>query len=91
MPYNVLLHPKVVAALRALPPAEAKRVRAALRKLEADPHMPRPGVDVKRLHGVRGNRDLARLRVGDLRLVFAIDGADVLVTDLFRRGAGYEV
>lgn len=91
MPYRVLLHEKVRATLDALPTARARQVKATLARLAEDPFAGRSGVDVKKLKGTHGRQDLYRVRVGELRAVFAIEGRDVLVTDLFRRGEGYDV
>lgn len=90
MPYRLLLHPHVHKALAALTSAERTRAKAALRKLEADPRTARSGVDIKKLKGTQGRQDLYRLRIGELRAVYAVEGRDILVTDLFRRGEGYE-
>ena len=91
MPYAVLLHPKALKALRGLHPDERGRVKRALRTLEADPFRSRPGADIKRPRGTKGRQDLFRLRAGRYRAVYAVVGSEVLVTDLFERGAGYEV
>lgn len=91
MPFRVLLHPKATKALGALPSADRKRVKAALKRLADDPVAPRSGADIKRLAGTRGREDLFRLRVGAYRAVYAVRGDEVLVTDLFARGRGYEV
>jgi len=48
-----------------------------------------PGVDIARLKGTRGRADLFRMRVGDYRVIYAVDGEVVYVTDLFHRGRGY--
>ena len=91
MIYKVLLHPKAVKALRSIHPKDRARVKRALRALASDPFTSRSGADIKRLHGTGGRQDLFRLRVGRFRAVYAVEGKEVLVTDLFERGAGYEV
>ena len=91
MRYRVLLHPKALRVLRDLPPADATRVKAALRRLAEDPRTSRSGTDLKKLKGTHGRQDLYRLRIGDYRAVFAIVGREVLVTDLFPRGSGYDL
>jgi len=89
--YRVLLHPKALKALRSMAPKEAARVRRGLRALEGDPFTPRSGADIRRLRGTVGRQDLFRLRIGRYRAVYAVAGKEVLVTDLFERGAGYDV
>ncbi len=91
MAYRVLLHPKALRALRSMPPGDASRVRRGLRALENDPYTPRSGADIRKLQGTAGRQDLYRLRIGRYRAVYAIEGREVLVTDLFERGAGYDV
>jgi mRNA-degrading endonuclease RelE of RelBE toxin-antitoxin system len=44
-----------------------------------------------RLRGTSGRQDLFRLRIGKFRAVYAVAKKEVLATDLFERGAGYEV
>jgi len=91
MAYTVLLHPKALKALRGLPPRDRTRVKRALRSLETDPFTLRSGTDIKKLRGTRGRQDLYRLRMGHYRAVYGVVGNEVRVTDLFERGAGYEV
>lgn len=91
MTYEVRLHPAAVKALSSLPPADRRRVKAALKKLADDPTTKRSGVDIKRLKGTRGREDLFRLRIGKYRAIYAVEDHTVLVTDLFERGRGYEV
>lgn len=88
---RVLLHPTASKALRSLSTEDRARVRAALGALATDPFTSRAGADIKRLKGTHGRQDLFRLRIGDFRAVYAVEGDDVLVTDLFRRGTGYDV
>jgi len=91
MAYTVLLHPKVLRTLASMHFDDRARVKRALRALGKDPLTPRSGSDIKRLRGVGGRQDLFRLRIGHYRAIYAIVGKEVLVTDLFERGAGYEI
>lgn len=88
MPFQILLGPKAERAFRKLSARDRDRVRAALLKLEEDPLHARPGVDIKAL---RGTKRLFRVRIGSWRAVYGIDGGDVIVTDLFPRGKGYDI
>lgn len=65
--------------------------KAGLRALEDDPVTRRSGVDIKRLDGTRGREELFRLRAGTHRAVYSVSGDEILVTDLFGRGRGYDV
>ncbi len=91
MTYSILLHPKVLKALGSVHADDRARVKRALRVLASDPFTPRSGADIKRLRGVGGRQDLFRLRIGHYRAIYAVVAKEVLVTDLFERGAGYEV
>jgi mRNA interferase RelE/StbE len=67
--------------------AEQKRVKKALAELEVDPYRPRPKADIKRLRGP--GRDLYRQRVGDLRIIYAVEGEDVKVVKIVPRSKAY--
>ena len=89
MHYQVQFHRVVAKTLSRLNAKERSRIVRALHVLETDPYEPRTGADIIRLKGTKGREDLFRLRVGDYRAVYAIQGRTVYVTDLFRRGRGY--
>ncbi len=73
-PYRVELAPAAQRQLKRLPPGVAAALRGPILALAMDPRPP----GVQKLEGA----DFWRLRVGDLRLVFAIDDADRLVVVL---------
>jgi mRNA interferase RelE/StbE len=81
----VLLSSKAQSEYEALDPDKRARVRAALLEFAE-----KSRGDVKKLRGVGGGRDLYRLRVGDLRIVFALSAREVRVTRLVPRSEGYE-
>jgi mRNA interferase RelE/StbE len=91
MAFRVFLHPKAAKALANLPARDLERIRTSLRSLRQDPVTRRSGTDIKRLAGTRGREDLFRLRIGTYRAVYSVRGDEVLVTDLFARGRGYEI
>jgi len=66
-------------------------IKTTLRQLENDPFRSRPGVDIKRLKGTKGRRNLFRLRVGDYRVIYDVDEKVVWVTEIFHRGKGYRI
>lgn len=88
MPYRVLLGAKAERAFRKLGSKDRERIREALIVLESDPKQARPGADIKSL---RGTAKLWRLRIGPWRAVYGIHENDVIVTDIFPRGRGYDV
>lgn len=72
MAYRVVLQKSAAKDLAALPKLVRERVAAALRKLAEEP----------RCHGVRklvARDNEYRFRVGDYRIVFAIDDTEQLV------------
>jgi mRNA-degrading endonuclease RelE of RelBE toxin-antitoxin system len=88
MSYRVLLGVKAERAFRKLASKDRERIRDALLALETDPTRARPGTDIKPL---RGTSKLWRIRIGTWRAVYGIHGDDVIVTDIFPRGHGYDV
>ena len=72
--HRVDLAPAAQRQLRRLPPGDAARLRGPILALAVEP---RPAGAVK-LAGT----DFWRLRVGDLRVVYAVDGAASLVVVL---------
>jgi len=90
MRYQVKLHRTVAKTLSGMSLKERSRVIQALRVLETNPYESRTGADIVRLKGTKGRGDLFRLRIGDYRAVYAVEGLIVYVTDLFHRGRGYD-
>ncbi|MGA2462634.1 MAG: type II toxin-antitoxin system RelE/ParE family toxin [Candidatus Bathyarchaeia archaeon] len=89
MPYAVKLHREVAKTPAGMPPKLRSSIIRALRTLQMDPFQHRSGTDIIRLKGTRGRQDLFRLRIGDYRAVYAVEGNVVYVTDMFHRGKGY--
>ncbi len=91
MKFEVLLHRGARKFLDRMRRPERERVERALMVLEADPFTSRPGADIERLKGTRGRQDLFRLRVGKWRVVSAVEGANVVVAEVWEQGQGYDV
>ena len=70
-PYRVDLSPAAARQLRKLPPGDAARLRGPILALAIEPRPPGATTIV--------DSDWWRLRVGDLRIVYAIDDAKRLV------------
>jgi len=79
--HEVVLSPRAGEDLDALSPDTAIRIARKLRELESDP-APR-GDTIKRLQGFSPSR--YRLRVGDYRAVFLIEGGRVVVLRVIHR------
>ena len=74
--------------LARLPKRERARFVQPINALADDPLRPRSGVDIKRL---KGTRALYRLRVGDYRGIYEIEGARVIFTRFGHRSKIYDV
>ncbi len=83
------LDPKVQPFLRTLAPGPKRAIREVLAALNADSHARPPGVDVKALDLDLDMARHYRIRVGDYRIVFRIEGPDVYVVRAFHRSDGY--
>ena len=71
-----------------LPKREQARFVDPINALADDPFRPRPGVDIKRL---KGTRAVYRLRVGDYRGIYEIEGAHVIFTRFGHRSKVFDV
>lgn len=91
MSHQILVHPKVDKELARLGAKESARIRTVLLRLADNPRESRPGADIKKLKGTHGRQDLYRIRIGEFRAIYAVTDDEVLVTDLFRRGQGYDL
>jgi len=89
MPYDIKLHREVAKTLAGMNTKLRSGIIEALRTLQKDPFQRRSGTDIVRLKGTRGRQDLFRLRIGDYRAIYGVEGKVVYVTDLFHRGKGY--
>lgn len=85
--YNVLVSRTFQKQYSNLPKKEQNHIKSALNYLIEDPYDPRPGADIKPLVGTDPLK--YRLRVGDYRIVYCIEGKKVEVIEVFRRGRGY--
>lgn len=89
MGYDIRVHPGVVKFLRALDADTKDRIKLALKNLENNPFRNRPKADIKKLGSTKGRENLYRLRIGEYRAVYAVEGNTVWVTEIFLRGKGY--
>lgn len=87
MTWKVLVSATMAETFAAIPPSERRRIRRGLQALAEDPFDARRGVDAKRLR----ETDLPkhRLRVGEYRVIYRVEGAAIKVLDVFRRERGY--
>lgn len=74
MPYAIEVTPSARRDLCALDPQVARRVDARIRKLAEQPRPPK----VEKLKGLDGG-DLYRVRVGDYRILYAIEDRRLVI------------
>ena len=84
-----MVHPDARKVLDGLSEDRRRKVLEGLRQLEENPHTPRPKMDLRKIKGTAGRRDVYRLRVGDYRVLYDVEKDTVWVTEIFRRGRGY--
>jgi len=75
--------------LSQMPPDPKRRMKEALRRLAEDPTGRTVGLDIKELDVSEEAPRLYRVRVGEWRAVFAVDGREVIVARIFHRRDGY--
>jgi mRNA interferase RelE/StbE len=75
--------------LSQMPPGPKRVMKAALRRLAQDPTGRTVHLDVKELDVSEAMPRLYRLRVGDWRAVFAVEGRGLIVARIFHRRDGY--
>jgi mRNA interferase RelE/StbE len=86
--YEVLLSETARRQLKDLPVNLQERVKVALTELREDPYTPRPKADIKKLKGPK--RDYYRLRIGDYRAIYVVEGNDVLIAKILPRSGAYD-
>lgn len=87
-PFQVQLTRSAEKELSKLPREVTLRFAAAIDRLQEKPTRTRPGVDVKRL---KGTRSAWRLRVGDYRGIYEVEGGQVVFTRFAHRSKMYRV
>jgi mRNA interferase RelE/StbE len=91
MQYKVMLHQRALKFLECLNEKTRDRIKRSISQLQEDPIRSRPGADIRRLVGTKGRQDLFRLRVGDFRVIYAVEEDAIWVTEIFSRGKGYRI
>lgn len=87
--YDVLLSESAVRFLRRIDNKTAERIKNGITELIEDPFQSRPKSDIKQLVGSH-DPSLYRLRIGDYRVIYAVIGNKVKVTEIIIRGKGYK-
>ena len=87
--YNLLISKTALKQLELLNKDVQDRIRAALQELKDNPFESRPNADIKKLRKLT-NHQVYRLRIGNYRTVYAVEGKDIKIAKIFPRGRGYE-
>jgi mRNA interferase RelE/StbE len=88
MKYRVLLSETARRQLKSLHIDVQERIKRALTKLNEDPYRSRSKGDIKKLIGP--NREYYRLRIGNYRAIYVVEGRDVLVAKILLRSKAYQ-
>lgn len=87
MTYKVKISRKAVKQLENTEHPE--KIKDKLKKLKKEPWKTRAKLDVKKLKTTR-NTKLYRLRVGEYRVIYAVQNDEVKVTEIIHRSKGYK-
>ena len=87
MTFRILIHREAAKVLKDLDNKTRKRIKENLNVLEENPYHRRPGADIRKLTGT--DPVLYRLRVGNYRVVYAVEGDIVWITEIFHRSKEY--
>ncbi len=85
--YKVLVSTTASKEFKVLQKKEQDRIRAKLNELSADPHNNSNRLDIKRLSGT--NRAYSRLRVGNYRIIYYLEGERIKVVRIAIRSDAY--
>jgi mRNA interferase RelE/StbE len=86
MKYNILVSKTFQKQFHSLENNVQERITSAF-KNEDDPFRSRSGADIKRLSHTEPTK--YRLRVGNYRIIYAVEHKTVKVIEVFKRGKGY--
>jgi len=87
MRYEIRLHPNAVSSLDKLNQSTKERLVSKIRVLKDRPKLKRAGTDIKKIKDA--NPEAYRLRIGDYRVIYAVEGDVVWITEIMSRGRGY--
>ncbi|MBI2172660.1 MAG: type II toxin-antitoxin system RelE/ParE family toxin [Candidatus Aenigmarchaeota archaeon] len=86
---DVFLHNQAEKFLNTLDRKIQPSIKEHLKTLSKEPYSKL--LDIKKLKGMGRKPDIFRLRVGEYRIIYFIQGNEILVTDIIRREAGYNL
>ena len=86
--YKVLLSETALRQYKRLSSEMRKRVKSILAELKNDPYKVRPKADIKKLKEPK--RDYYRLRIGNYRAMYVVEGKKVKVAKILPRSSAYD-
>jgi mRNA-degrading endonuclease RelE of RelBE toxin-antitoxin system len=86
--FEVLLSETARRQLSEIPPNDRAKVKDKLRELKTEPYRSGPKTDIKKLKGPK--KSYCRLRVGQYRAIYIIEGETVLVAKILLRSKAYD-
>jgi len=89
MGFKIRLHPDAVKFLLDLNTETKERLKSGIKCLETGPFKSRTHADIKKLKGTKKREDLYRLRVGDYRVIYSVEGDIIFVLEIIPREKGY--
>jgi mRNA interferase RelE/StbE len=90
MSFEIRLHPDVVKFLADLNQETKERLKSGIKSLENDPFKGRSRSDIKKLKGTKKREDLYRLRIGNYRVIYAVEENTVFILEIIPRERGYD-
>jgi mRNA interferase RelE/StbE len=90
MGFEIKLHPDSVKFLKSLSPETGERLKSGIKNLAIDPFKSRSYSDIKKLKGTKKRGELYRLRVGDYRVIYAVEGDTIYILEIIPRERGYD-
>jgi mRNA interferase RelE/StbE len=86
--YEVLLSETAIRQFKRLSKDLQKRIKTTLGELKNDPYRPRSKANIKKLKGPK--RDYYRIKIGNYRAIYVIEGKQVKVAKILPRSIAYD-
>lgn len=87
MKYELCIHPNAVNFLNNINQKTKKRLISKMRTLENRPKLKRGGANIKKIRDV--DPEAYRLRMGNYRAIYIVEGDTVWITEIILRSKGY--
>jgi mRNA interferase RelE/StbE len=87
---DVRIHPDARKYLDGLDKRTRERILTTLKDLKGKDITLKTNLDVKKMKGTKGRKDLFRLRIGQYRIMYDIEDDIMWVSDIFLRGKDFQ-